>query len=147
MLNKIVVFGASGMLGKDLLKHLEAKEIITPSHSECDIGDWSSVDLFFDRVKNIDMVINCAAFVKVDFCEIEASEAFKINSEGPHILAQWCKKIGATLVNISTDYVFEGTQEIYTTEDDCYPQSVYGKSKLIGEQYIQVILEKYFKYY
>ncbi len=86
---------------------------------------------------DFDLMINCAAQTNVDRCEHEPAEAFALNAEGPRFLADICARKGARLIQISTDYVFDGEKtEPYSEEDEARPISVYGESKLAGEQHV-----------
>ena len=95
--------------------------------------------------RRFDAVINCAAYTNVNGCETDRDTAFGANSLGPRNLAIAADMIGAKLIHISTDYVFSGDSAVpYVEWDKCDPQSVYGKSKLLGEQYVQSLCRKYF---
>ncbi len=98
------------------------------------------------REINPDIILNCAAFTNVDGCEGQVDLAMRVNGEGPGLLAELAKELGAVLVHISTDFVFFGDKnEPYFETDDARPLSVYGKSKLRGEQRIlDSGLKKYF---
>jgi dTDP-4-dehydrorhamnose reductase len=93
-----------------------------------------------------EVIVNCAAYTNVDGCETDEETANLVNGKGPGYLAEAAKGLGATLVHISTDYVFDGTKgSPYTEEDAPNPRSAYGRSKLLGEQAIlQSGLEKFF---
>lgn len=133
------------MLGTDIKEKLKSHVLITPTHKECDLSNWTLVESFFKKIRSFDIAINCAAFTQVDKCETEAtSTAFQINGEGPHILAKCCEKAKTPLLHISTDYVFDGNKTVYKTGDPPNPQTIYGRSKLLGEQYIQSIMSRYF---
>jgi dTDP-4-dehydrorhamnose reductase len=85
-----------------------------------------------------DVVVNCAAWTDVDGCELDRDRAFAVNARGPEVLAENCRRIGASLVTISTDYVFEGNKQgFYDQRDDPNPISVYGTAKLAGERRAQ----------
>ncbi len=155
---RILITGAHGQLGSELCRCFERgftelgspdvlnqrNEIMAVDLPELDISDQSSVfDLF--RSKKFDVVINCAAYTNVNGCETERDTAFKANALGPRNLSVACEKIGAKLVHISTDYVFAGNGKVpYAEWDLCDPQSVYGKSKWLGEQYVRQLCDKYF---
>jgi dTDP-4-dehydrorhamnose reductase len=133
---KILVTGASGLVGSATVSHCQmiGDEVFPMSHQNLDISNAKSV---YDVLKEIkpDSVINCAAWTDVDGCEINQEKNFAINARGVENLALGCKEIGANLVTISTDYVFDGTKSgFYTQRDDPNPQSAYGKAKLAGEQ-------------
>lgn len=146
---KIVVTGCDGQLGKEIIKELNKEnktlknEIFALNREKLDICDIDKVNSYILSI-NPDIIINCAAFTKVDLCEDEVELAYKVNSIGPKNLAICCEKVNAKLVHISTDYVFDGNKNIYREDDITNPQSVYGKSKLLGEQYVQSFCSKYF---
>jgi len=132
----ILITGANGQLGYEVFKSIRLKyenaDITAVDLDKLDICDPAMVAF---AVKGMDAVINCAAFTNVDLCETASKEAFAVNCEGVKNLAQACIKENATLIHISTDYVFDGTKTTpYTEEDLTNPQSVYGKSKLMGEK-------------
>ena len=134
---KVVVTGKGGQLASEF----EALKGFDPnwtflSEQELDITNKSSVSSFF-KLNNFDLVINCAAYTAVDKAEDEEELAFKVNGEGTKNLLDACGQIGAKLIHYSTDYVFDGSsKEPYTELDTPNPNSVYGASKLKGEEYI-----------
>jgi dTDP-4-dehydrorhamnose reductase len=128
----ILVVGANGMLGQDLMALLgdraEGVDI-----AEIDITSPESV-LSVVGARKPDVVINCAAYTDVDGCESNTETAMAVNGEGVGYLAMACRDIGALLVQVSTDYVFDGGKGTPYLEDDApHPLSVYGESKLAGE--------------
>lgn len=147
---KIVITGCDGQLGKEIVKQLNREEKISGNELfalnrlKLDISDFNNVNKYISSIKP-DVVINCAAFTKVDLCEDEIELAYKINSIGPKNLSICCEKVNAKLVQISTDYVFDGkNKNLYREDDITNPQSIYGKSKLLGEKYVQDFCSKYF---
>lgn len=142
---KILIAGSNGMLGHDLVKVLEKDNILINTTSKTlDITDSTAVMDFVKR-NNPDIVINSAAYTNVDGCEENKELAFAVNGEGPKNLAMACKEVDSTLIHISTDYVFKGDDDNPRLEDDeVGPTSVYGLSKLKGEEYVRDILDKYF---
>ncbi|NAS19295.1 dTDP-4-dehydrorhamnose reductase [Clostridium butyricum] len=155
---KILITGSKGQLGNEL------KDIINKGYSEIgkvsecinnsqvfdfdvdklDITDLKSVKNVLNTIKP-DVVINCAAATNVDGCESDEDFAFKVNSLGPRNLAMVCEEMGARLVQVSTDYVFSGVGEKPLTEYDLTaPYSVYGKTKLLGENYVREFCSKYY---
>jgi dTDP-4-dehydrorhamnose reductase len=112
---------------------------------EFDLTEPAVVDAALTRV-NPAVIINCAAFTQVDDCETQVDLAFKVNGEGPGFLAATARDLGATLVQVSTDYVFPGTNRVpYHEDDPTGPASVYGRSKLAGEAAVAVSgLERFF---
>ncbi len=146
-MKRILVTGALGQLGlsiQDIATEYTDLEFVFTSSEVLDITDTEMVNNAFAS-GNFDWCINCAAYSNVEQAEKTPEMAFKVNAEGVKNLALACKQIQATLVHISTDYVFNGEKgSPYTPEDLPSPINEYGRSKLKGEQYIQQILSKYF---
>lgn len=141
---KIIVLGANGQLGRDLLRTLKGNEIIPLTHNDVEVSDFNSVSSIIKKY-NPQVVINTAAFHNVQECEKDDLKAFRINGLGPKFLAQNCLIYNCILVHISTDYVFDGKKNTPYLENDLpNPLNVYGISKLIGEYYIKSIMKKYF---
>lgn len=144
---KIVITGANGQLGLELRRQLKSYgkyEVIATDRENLNIVDIEEVNKFITK-NNPDIVINCAAHTAVDLCETDHDNAYKINAIGPRNLSIACEKIGAKLVQVSTDYVFDGTaKEPYREDDTTCPNSIYGKSKLMGEQLVREFCSKYF---
>lgn len=128
----IVVVGANGMLGRDLMALLgdRARGV---DIEDIDITSLESTERVL-RTLHPSVVINCAAYTDVDGCETNVDMAMQVNGEGVAHLAMSTRMIGATLVHVSTDYVFDGSKGSPYTEDDApRPMSIYGESKLAGE--------------
>ena len=142
---KVLITGSNGMLGHDLIDVLNDKhELILTTSKTLDITDKEHTVEFIKENKP-DIVINSAAYTDVDGCEENRELAFSINGEGVRNLAIGCREADCPLLHISTDYVFNGKNDTPLVEDDeIGPISVYGKSKLEGEQAIQDILDKFF---
>jgi len=142
---KILITGSNGMLGHDLKDVLEDNHELTLTTSKTlDITNKDYV-LDFIRENKPDVVINAAAYTDVDGCETNQDTAYAVNGDGVKNLALACKEIDCPLVHISTDYVFNGENTRPWVEDDeIGPISVYGKSKLQGEQAILEILDKFY---
>ncbi len=143
---RILVTGARGMLGTDLVCILEEKghEIFATDVEELDV---TKIGFLRKMIGDIcpDVVINCAAYTDVDKAEEEPEKAFLVNGLGVKNLALVCKDLDIDLCHISTDYVFDGTKDgAYTPDDPPNPINTYGKSKLAGEKYIQEILKKFY---
>lgn len=131
---RVLVTGANGQLGKALRAELSECCVDWVDLSELDISRATDVDGWFEAHGPYDVVYNCAAFTNVDGCEADFAAAFAANALGPMNLARVCATCGATLVHVSTDYVFPGTDPGERTEDDVpAPISAYGRSKLAGE--------------
>lgn len=143
----VLVTGSNGQLGKclqDISKESMGINWIFKSSKELDITNEDSITKVFNNNK-IDYLVNCAAYTAVDKAESEPEKAFLVNAEGVKLLANACKEYNATLIHISTDFVFDGKQSTPYIETDLpNPINVYGASKLKGEQYVKEILEKYF---
>ena len=144
---KILITGANGMLAKEVKdKFKEDNEIISTDVEELDITNENAVFNYINEIKP-DYIINCAAYTAVDKAEENYELADKINGDGPTNLAKAAKNVGAKLVHISTDYVFGGdldTSKDYKEDDAKAPVTVYGKTKLHGEQGIENNMEEYY---
>ena len=144
---KIIITGAQGQLGQELVKQLDEKygyDVIKTDKDTLDITNIENVNTFILE-QNPDVVINCAAHTAVDLCETDMENAYKINAIGPRNLAIACEKAGAKLVQVSTDYVFDGNSvRPYREDDITCPNSVYGTSKLMGENFVREFCSKYF---
>ncbi|WP_163337128.1 dTDP-4-dehydrorhamnose reductase [Desulfopila sp. IMCC35008] len=134
---KIVIIGSNGQLGTDCCNILGVEnEIIGCDIPEIDISSMASVTGYLTPLKP-EIIINCAAYTAVDNCETETELAWKVNAEGPANLAKSATELGARLIHISTDYVFDGflkPPNSYQETDATNPLSEYGKSKLAGEE-------------
>ena len=142
---KILITGSNGMLGHDLIEALKDNhELVLTTSKTLDITDKEQVFDFISQNKP-DIVINSAAYTDVDGCEQNQDLAYSVNGEGVKNLALACREADSALVHISTDYVFNGeSQRPWVEDDEIGPISVYGKSKLMGEEAILETLEKYF---
>lgn len=141
---KILITGAGGLLGRHLASELSTyHSTILYQHSQLDITHTDQVyEVIISHRPEI--VINCAAMTGVDACELDSKTAFLKNAEGPRILAEACSATHAWLIHISTDYVFDGLKTgPYEPDDLPSPISVYGASKLLGEQYVRQVLEEH----
>lgn len=136
-MQKILLLGKNGMLGKALSKELSGSfDLKSFAKNELDITDFAAVDKICDELKP-DFVVNATAYTAVDHAETEQDLALKINSEAVGNLAKICEKLGAKLIHFSTDYVFDGENENGFLEDDePNPVNFYGESKLAGERRI-----------
>lgn len=109
----------------------QGREVLALTSSEWDITDPTAAERF---IQSGDVVVNCAAFTKVDAAEQEPERAYAVNAVGPEHVAHACARAGADLIHISTDYVFSGSQRHpYEIDDETGPVSVYGRTKLAGE--------------
>lgn len=137
MSNRIVITGAGGLLGRTLQAAARSKghDVVALTSADCDITDLSAVER---RISADDVVVNCAAYTRVDDAERDEARAHAVNVTGPENVAQACARVAARLIHISTDYVFSGdfgTEEPrpYDIDDETGPRSVYGRTKLAGE--------------
>ena len=144
---KILITGSKGQLGLELTRQLAKNneyELILTDREELNIVDIDNVNEVILSNKP-DIVINCAAHTAVDLCETDIENAYKINAIGPRNLAIACEKIGAKFVQVSTDYVFDGKgNRPYREDDTTCPNSIYGTSKLMGENFTKEFCSKYF---
>jgi dTDP-4-dehydrorhamnose reductase len=143
---KILVTGVNGQLGQDVT-HVVAEaghEVIGCGRTELDITNVEQCSQVISAHKP-NVIIHCAAYTAVDAAETDTDGAYLVNAIGTRNIAVSAEKVGATVVYISTDYVFSGTGETaYVEYDSPDPQSVYGKSKLAGEQMIRDFCSKWF---
>ena len=133
---RVLITGAQGLVGSALVEHCKfmGDEVLAHPRQTLDIVDTELVTKTITDARP-DIVINCAAWTDVDGCESDTERAFQVNAQGPENLARACQGIDAAFVTISTDYVFDGKKQgFYTQLDTPNPLSVYGKSKLEGEQ-------------
>lgn len=143
---KILITGANGMLAKAVREKFKNEELVLTDVEELDITNLKQVEKFVDGCKP-NVIINCAAYTAVDKAEEDLDLARKINADGPKNLAIAAKKANSILVHISTDYVFGGNlslEEIYKEDDEKAPETVYGITKLEGENAIIANTEKYY---
>jgi dTDP-4-dehydrorhamnose reductase len=132
---KLVVTGAGGQLGHDVVAHADRRgdEVIGLDRAALDITDADAVRRLLGELRP-DAVINAAAYTAVDACETNEARATAVNATAVGHLAGACSDVGAHLVHVSTDYVFDGTLDRpYREDDPTNPQSAYGRSKLAGE--------------
>jgi dTDP-4-dehydrorhamnose reductase len=131
-----LVTGAGGLLGSDVVDVLTAygEPVVGYGHADLDVTDRSSVTSGFARSRP-DVVVNCAAYTAVDAAESDADAAALVNVEGARLVAETCASVGARLIHVSTDYVFDGSADAPYAEDATVtPLSVYGRTKAAGEQ-------------
>jgi len=131
---RVLITGAAGQLGRALAAAAPHGEVVQScTHAELDIAQEAAVrGLFADFAP--ELVINAAAFTRVDEAERNSEEAARANATGPQVLAAACRAAGAWLTHVSTDFVFDGGQSHpYDTRAAAHPLSVYGRTKLVGE--------------
>ena len=150
---KILLTGANGQLGRDIRKrYVDNSDVQLINTDVVDMDgiislDISKIDEVVELIKKEKpyAIINCAAHTNVDGCENDWDNAYKINAIGPRNLAIAASKVGAKLVHVSTDYVFEGNgTKPYTEFDTPNPISAYGKTKLEGEKFVKEFANKHF---
>ena len=131
---KVVVLGAKGMLGSDIMDACRVADIEASGY------DLPEVDITrdgggLDKTGKCDWVVNCAGYTDVDGAEKERGKAFSVNGDGAGRVAKWCRNIGASFVHLSTDYVFDGRRSNpYREDSPTNPLNIYGMSKLDGEK-------------
>lgn len=140
---KVLVTGAGGQLGRELTEALDRHEVIAATSGDLDITDHQAVADTLESARP-DVVVNAAAYTKVDACEEDPAPAWAVNAAGPWHLARACASVGAKLAHVSTDYVFDGTADRpYTEFDATGPRSVYGRTKDAGEQLVRQSLDRH----
>jgi dTDP-4-dehydrorhamnose reductase len=141
---KIAILGAGGRLGAALMrKYRERFDVVGFNHAQLDLSNFGELRKKL-RATSFDLLINAAAFTNVDLCETKRDEAFLINAEAPRVLAEICRDKRARLIHFSTDYVFDGgKREPYVESDSANPISVYGESKLAGEQNVLAVQDRH----
>jgi len=135
------------MLGTDLVKVLTdfGHSIYEYDIDTLDITNPESIKNNLEKIVDLKVIINCAAYTLVDDCETNKELALKVNAEGPKNLAVYCQEINIPLIHFSTDYVFDGTKDgLYVELDPINPINYYGFSKLEGEKHIAANCEKYY---
>ena len=154
---KLLITGARGQLGTELQALLQeggcSLGTLPESIRKANVIPISSDSLNYDDIDSVrgcfsalspDVIINCVAYTNVNACEAERDDAFRLNALVPRNFAIAAEESGSVLIHVSTDYVFDGrTDEPYHEWDLCNPQNVYGKSKLMGEQYVREFCRRY----
>lgn len=154
----LLITGAYGQLGNEITDLLERQQgelgAVAAEYEDCTVTaidmdrlDITNTDAVFEMVCTVqpDVIINCAAMTNVDACETELETAMGANAIGPRNLAMAAEEFGAKLIHVSTDYVFRGDGTVpYCEWDQTGPNTTYGKSKLLGEQYVAQFSTKYF---
>lgn len=143
---KVLVTGAAGMLGSDVVTVADAEghQVVALDHDDLDITNPAKVERVVMRERP-GAVVNCAAWVDVDAAEGNEKEAEVVNGEGAHFVADAARKADAKIVYVSTDYVFDGTKKgPYTESDDPNPLNAYGRTKLAGERATALVTKRSF---
>ena len=136
---KILVTGVNGQVGHALMQELTEHELIGLTRQDCDFTNLDQVTQVIDQHQP-DLIINPAAYTKVDQAEDEPKLAFKINRDAPKVMAEKAREYHIPLIHFSTDYVFDGEKKgAYKEDDPTDPLGVYGQSKCAGEEAIQEV--------
>jgi len=139
---RLLVSGARGQLGRELVRLGGGRELMAVSHEQLDITNADAVLRCCEAFRP-DVVINAAAYTAVDRAETERAAAFAVNRDGVANLARACRRMGVPLIHVSTDYVFDGTKHgTYDEHDPVSPLGVYGASKLAGEEMVRQYASK-----
>jgi dTDP-4-dehydrorhamnose reductase len=141
VVRRVVVTGAGGLLGASVAKRFD--DVVAFDHASLDITDADAVHAAIERAQPA-VVVHCAAMTNVDACEEHPDEAFRVNSDGSHNVASAASHVGASIVAVSTDYVFDGAQGPYAEDAETDPIQVYGESKLAGEHAVREATERHF---
>lgn len=155
---KIMITGAAGQLGHEIQRQLnlgksalgdipyqlQQATVFPVDVADADITNQNEI-MHLIRKNEPDVVIHCAAYTSVDKCETDRDTAFKVNALGSRNVAMACELVGAKMIHVSTDYVFSGTATEPVSEADLtMPQSVYGTTKLLAEQYVRDFCSRWF---
>ena len=137
----ILIIGSDGQLGTDCSKILSGDHAVTAvDFPEIDITNRQSLSAAWAAHKP-EVVINCAAYTAVDKCETDTRAAWSVNADGPRLIGEIAAEQGSRVIHVSTDYVFDGKKQVpqpYVEDDPVNPLSEYGRSKLAGEEYLQI---------
>ena len=145
-MKKLIITGCNGQLGRAINQYYAGNteyELVNTDVAELDITNVNAVTGFVAEVKPY-AIINCAAHTAVDACEVQGDSAYRINAIGPRNLSIAATKNNAKMIHISTDYVFPGNGTVpYTEFDQVGPNSMYGKTKLAGEEFVKAFASEY----
>ena len=143
---KIAVIGGNGQLGSDTVLAFQGNgdEVVGLTHADIELQTLESVSACLQAIRP-DLIVNTAAMHHVENCEKEPAKAFEVNGLGSRNLAIVARDIGASLIHVSTDYVFDGAKgRPYEESDAPHPLNVYGNTKLSGEHFVRSMLDKHF---
>ncbi|MGB8915249.1 MAG: dTDP-4-dehydrorhamnose reductase [Candidatus Sulfotelmatobacter sp.] len=143
---RVAVVGANGQLGSDVVEVFRERgsEVFPLTHADLELANLDSVATCLKSLSPA-VVVNTAAMHHVEQCEQQPEKAFAVNAIGVRNLAVVTKELGAVLIHVSTDYVFDGAKgQPYVEEDAPVPLNVYGNSKLSGEQFVRTLNDKHF---
>ena len=136
---KILITGVNGQVGHALMRELIEHELIGLTRQDCDLTNLDQIKQVIDHHQP-ELIINPAAYTKVDQAEDEPELAFQINRDAPKVMAEKAREYHIPLIHFSTDYVFDGEKEgAYVEDDPTHPLGVYGQSKCAGEEAIQEV--------
>ena len=143
---KVAVLGSNGQLGNDVVRAFadNGDDVLPLTHADIEIADRESVA---NKLRELQpgIIVNTVAMHHVENCELQPEKAFAINALGARNLAVVARELGAVLMHVSTDYVFDGSKgSPYEEEDPPRPLSVYGNTKLAGEYFVRSTLDKHF---
>ncbi|MCR6629394.1 MAG: dTDP-4-dehydrorhamnose reductase [Magnetospirillum sp.] len=142
---RILVTGGTGQVGTELqrISWPAGTAVLAPGRDQLDLAAPQDLAAALDRCAP-DVLVNCAAYTAVDKAESDTDAAMAVNAAAPEAMARWCTDHGAALIQLSTDYVFDGTKPApYVEDDPTGPLNVYGRSKLAGEQAVRAALERH----
>jgi dTDP-4-dehydrorhamnose reductase len=143
---KVLVSGSGGQLGLELAQLLPRRghEVVALSREQLDVADFGAVKHALEE-HSPGVVVNAAAYTDVDGCETETDVAYSVNALGPRNLAQLCGERGCELLHVSTNYVFDGRSDRpYEPYDTPNPLSVYGRTKIAGEEYVRHLTNRWY---
>ena len=136
---KILITGVKGQVGYALMRELTEHDLIGLTRQDCDLTNSDQIKQVIDN-HHPDVIINPAAYTKVDQAEDEPELAFKINRDAPRVMAEKAREYNIPFIHFSTDYVCNGEKkEAYLEDDPTHPLGVYGQSKCAGEEAIQEV--------
>ena len=136
---KILITGVNGQVGHELMRALTDHKLIGLTRKDCDLNNLDQIKQVIDQHRP-DLIINPAAYTKVDQAGDEPELAFKINRDAPKVMAEKACEYHIPFIHLSTDYVFDGEKkEAYVETDPTNPLGVYGQSKLAGEEMVQEV--------
>ncbi|MFQ5900131.1 MAG: dTDP-4-dehydrorhamnose reductase [Thermodesulfobacteriota bacterium] len=142
---KVLITGASGMLGADLVEEFsKGCDVLALDHKEGDVTDLEGLRRIV-KGYSPEVIVHAAAFTDVDGCENEPDRAYLVNGMGARNIALLSREVGASMFYISTDYIFDGMKKgPYDEMEPTNPINIYGRSKLLGEYYVQHLLNRFF---
>ena len=141
---KILITGINGQVGHALMQQLNDHELVGLTRQDCDLTKLDQIKQIIDHHQP-DLIINPAAYTKVDQAEDEPELAFQINRDAPRVMAEKAREYDIPFIHFSTDYVFDGKKKgVYKEDDPTNPLGVYGASKLSGEEAIKAVGGKFY---